>query len=108
MRATTPAGVTVAATAAAAAALLHAPDRASAATLPLLSRRGAWLSDQPALAEAAPAIFVPGGPVGHKRLAREGIPAGQLEISASPALELRHGGVAWARSWSGAGPRRKI
>lgn len=64
--------------------------------------------DQCALTEAAPAIFVPGGSVAQTRLAGEGIPAGKLKRSASPALELWRGGVAWALSWSGAGIRSKI
>lgn len=53
----------------------------------------AWRLDQCALTEAAPAIFIPGGPVAPTRLAGEGIPAGKLKRSASPALELRQGGV---------------
>uniref|UniRef100_A0A8C2LK57 Uncharacterized protein n=1 Tax=Cricetulus griseus TaxID=10029 RepID=A0A8C2LK57_CRIGR len=39
------------------------------------------LARRPALAEAAPAIFVPGGPVARTRLAGEGIPAGKLCLS---------------------------
>lgn len=52
----------------------------------------AWRLDQCALTEAAPAIFVPGGPVAQTRLAGEGIPAGKQKRSASPALELWRGG----------------
>lgn len=51
----------------------------SAARLPLcLCCPGgcAWRLDQCALTEAAPAIFVLGGPVAQRRLAGEGIPAG--------------------------------
>lgn len=67
----------------------------------------AWRLDQCALPEAAPAIFVPGGAVAQTRLAGEGIPAGKQEKSASPGLELRLGGVAWALSWSGGGDKEK-
>ncbi|EGV91413.1 hypothetical protein I79_025918 [Cricetulus griseus] len=106
LRPATAAGVAVAA--AAAAALLHAPDRAAATLQAFAGPPGAWRSDQPALAEAAPAIFVPGGPVARTRLAGEGIPAGKQKIWASPALELRAWGRGLAaRSWSGGGAKEK-